>query len=226
MLRKILFPVLLGLAGVGTLCGLGSWQLDRLAWKEGILAEIGARLAAAPMPLPETPTEEADEYTRVRLTGTPDANELHVLTSGTEGGTGYRVIRAVETEQGRRILLDAGLLALDAKSQTHDAPMTQITGTLVWPDDMNSSTPDPDLSQNIWFGRDVLAMSETLNAEPVMVIASMMSPPDPRLTLLPVDRAGIKNDHLEYAITWFGLALVWAIMSIFLIFRTLRTKDN
>ena len=69
-------------------------------------------------------------------------------------------------------------------------------------------------------------MAETLNTEPVMVIARDMAQPDPRTTLLPVDTAGIKNDHLSYAVTWFGLAIVWAIMTLFLIFRTLRSKDT
>ncbi len=225
-MRRILFPLVLGIGGVVVLCWLGFWQLDRLAWKEAVLADINARLSAAPSPLPEAPKEAEDEYANVVVNGALIGPELHVLVSGTEAGTGYRVIRKLEEQGGRRVMIDLGLLPLDDKTPPQDAPLGAITGTLLWPDDVNSATPAPDLSKNIWFGRDVQAMAETLGTEPVMVIAREMSQPDPRTTLLPVDTVGIKNDHLSYAITWFGLALVWGIMSLFLIFRTLRSKDT
>ena len=101
----------------------------------------------------------------------------------------------------------------------------QITGTLLWPDDVNSNTPDPDLGKNIWFARDIPAMADALQTAPLLVVATTTTPADPRLTPLPVTTANIKNDHLEYAITWFLLALVWAIMSLYLIFRTTRPKE-
>ena len=227
MLRKLWFPILLGLSGVIVLISLGVWQVQRLEWKQGIIAEVGGRLAAPAGPLPDMPDEATQEYTRVKMTGTTVGPELHVLASGTEAGTGFRVIQTFETSEGRRVLLDAGLLPLTSKDATRpDLDVVTVTGTLVWPDDVNSSTPDPDLDKNIWFGRDVDEMSDRLGTEQVMVIASTVTPPDPRLTSLPVNRAGIKNDHLEYAITWFGLAFVWASMTFFLIFRTLRSKDT
>lgn len=225
-LRRIIFPVFLGLSGVIVLCWLGFWQLDRLVWKEAILADINTRLLSDPVDLPIAPTEAVDEYSNVALNGALVGPELHVLVSGTEAGTGYRVIRALEDESGRRVMVDLGLLALDDKSAPPPAPLGSVTGTLLWPDDVNDATPVPDIEKNIWFGRDVTAMAEVLGTEPLMVIARDMAAPDPRTTLLPVDTAGIKNDHLSYAVTWFGLAFVWAVMSAFLIFRTLRTKDD
>lgn len=225
MARKILFPLLLGLAGCGVLIWLGLWQVDRLGWKQQILANIDARLAAAPAPLRLDATEAQDEYSRVTLSGIPDGNELHVLVSGTSAGTGYRVIVPFRLDDGARILVDLGLLPLDAKNAAPLIAPMQISGTLLWPDDRNDSTPAPDFSRNIWFARDVAIMSDALDTLPLMVVASQTSPADPRLTALPVTTADIKNDHLEYAITWFLLALVWAIMSMVLILRTLRQKD-
>ena len=204
---------------------LGFWQIDRLAWKEAKLAEIDARITAPAVPLPAAPREAEDEYLAVSMTGTPDDAELHVLVSGTAAGTGYRVIRAFDTGD-RRILIDLGLLPLDAKSDTADLAQGEVIGNLIWPDDVNTATPDPDLPANIWFGRDLTAMSAALNTDPIMVVAARMSAPDPRTTLLPVDTSTIKNDHLSYAVTWFGLALVWAAMTFFLIFRVLRTKEH
>lgn len=224
MLRKILFPLILGVAGCGVLVSLGLWQVERLAWKEGILADINNRLSAAPVPLSLDVTEAADEYTRVTLTGTPTGEELHVLVSGTEAGTGYRVISKVDTPLGP-ILVDQGLLALDAKQAAPLSAPMEITGTLLWPDDQNSNTPAPDLAANIWFARNIDTMSASLETLPLMVVTTTTVPADPRLTPLPVNTATIKNDHFEYAVTWFLLALVWAIMTLFLIARTIRPKD-
>lgn len=224
-MRRILFPLFLGISGVVVLCWLGVWQLDRLAWKEDVLANINARLTAAPTVLPDAPSEAVDEYSNVAVDGALVGPELHVLASGTAAGTGYRVIRALEDANGRRIMVDLGLLQLDDVTPPPAASLGAITGTLLWPDDVNSSTPAPDLAKNIWFGRDVVPMSQVLDTEPLMVVARDVAQPDPRITLLPVDTAGIKNDHLMYALTWFGLAIVWAAMTAFLIFRTLRKED-
>ena len=224
MLRKILFPLILGIVGCGVLIGLGNWQIERLAWKEEILADINARLSAPPAPFSRFATEVADEYARVLINGTPTGEELHVLVSGTEAGTGYRVISKFETGAGA-ILVDQGLLALDNKDAVPLTVTMNITGTLLWPDDQNSSTPEPDLAANIWFARNVETMSAALDTLPFMVVATQTSPSDPRLAPLPVNTASIKNDHFEYAVTWFLLAAVWAIMSLYLIRRTLRPKD-
>lgn len=225
-LRRILFPLFLGLSGLIVLCWLGFWQLDRLAWKQDILADINARLTAAPVALPATPDAARDAYLPVTLDGTVVGPELHVLVSGTAAGTGYLVIRAFETTDDRRILVDAGLLSLEDKATVPTAQTGTLTGNLIWPDDVNGATPEPDVEKNIWFGRDVVSMSDALQTEPLMVVARDLTSADPRLTVLPVDTIGIKNDHLSYAVTWFGLAFVWALMTLFLISRTLRTKDT
>ena len=223
-MRKIFFPILFGIAGCAVLIALGTWQVQRLAWKEDILANIDARLAQAPTAIDLTMTEDADEYRRVTVSGTPTGEELHVLVSGTAAGTGYRVVSKFVTDAGDAILIDQGLLALDNK----DAPVLtepkDVTGTILWPDDKNSSTPDPDLAKNIWFARNVPDMAAHLDTAPIMVVVTQATPPDPRITPLPITSANIKNDHLEYAITWFLLAIVWAIMSLYLIFRT-RQED-
>jgi len=224
MLRKILFPLVLGLAGCGVLISLGLWQVDRLAWKEDVLAGINSRLAAAPAELTPNVSEALDEYTRVTLVGTPTGEELHVLVSGTEAGTGYRVISKVETAFGA-ILVDQGLLAIDNKAAMPLIAEMQIDGTLIWPDDQNAQTPDADLAANIWFARNVDTMSAALDTSPLMVVTTSTTPADPRLVALPVNTTTVKNDHFEYAVTWFLLALVWAIMSIYLILRTTRPKD-
>jgi surfeit locus 1 family protein len=123
-------------------------------------------------------------------------------------------------------LLDQGLLDLDEKDAEPTRPRMDLRGTLLWPDDVNSSTPEPDLAENTWFGRDVARMAEALDTEPLLVVLAQASDYDPRLTPLPVDTIGIPNDHLEYAITWFLLAVVWLSMSLYWVIRTLRRKES
>ncbi len=219
-MRSIIFPLLLGIAGCATLISLGTWQVQRLEWKEAILADIDARLSMDPVPVDLSMTEAQDEYRRVTVTGTPTGTELHVLTSGTAAGTGYRVISEFATDNGNTILIDQGLLPLEGKDAPPPRDQMDITGTILWPDDLNTNTPDPDLPKNIWFARNVPQMSAHLDTAPIMVVASQATPPDTRVTPLPINTANIKNDHLEYAITWFLLAAVWAIMSLYLIVRT------
>lgn len=225
MLRKIIFPLLFGIVGCAILIGLGIWQLQRLEWKEGILDNINARLAAEPAPLTVDVSEDTHEYSRVMLGGTPTGRELHVLTSGTAAGTGYQVISEFAVSEGLTILLDQGLLPLDAKDEAPLIAPMQVTGTLLWPDDQNDSTPEPDLAENIWFARNVPQMSDHFGTQPLLVVVSEATPADPRLTPLPINTANIPNDHLEYAITWFLLALVWAAMTCFLLLRVIRSKD-
>ena len=223
-MQKLIFPLLLGIVGCAILLWLGAWQLQRLEWKEGILADIDARLAAEPVPLSLNASRANDNYRGVVVVGQPTGEELHVLASGTAAGTGYRVISKFQMQSGPEIMIDLGLLPPEIKDQAPAPTMTEIRGNLIWPDDKNRSTPDKDLGANIWFARDVVEMSQHLDTLPIMIVARSSSAPDPRLIPLPINTANIKNDHLNYAITWFLLAAVWATMTIFLIRRT-RQKD-
>jgi surfeit locus 1 family protein len=218
--KSVLVPLIFGIAGVAVLLGLGKWQLDRLAWKEGILAEIEARISADPVPLPESPEAEADRYLPVRATGEIGTRTLRVLVSTKQAGAGYRLISGFETG-GRRVLLDRGYIPVADDIPASGGTVT-VTGNLHWPDDRLSSTPENDVAGNTWFARDIAQMAGELGTEPLMIVARAVSPPEQGVTPLPVDSAGIPNDHLEYAITWFSLAVIWAAMTGAFIWRARR----
>ena len=226
MTRRIIFPLLLGILGTAVLIGLGVWQLQRLQWKEGILAEIDARMASAPVALPAAPDPARDRFLPVTATGSITDEEIDVLVSLKGVGPGYRIISAFETDDGRRILLDRGFVRDDQKD-TPRPPVygVTITGNLHWPDEVDSFTPDADTDRNIWFARDVPAMATALGTEPVMIILRTTSEPAPAVSPLPMDSAGIPNDHLGYAIQWFGLAAVWAGMTGWLLWRIRRRQE-
>ena len=215
----------MGVVGVAVLLGLGIWQVERLQWKTAVIARIDANLSAAPVAIPADPTEQADEYRAVTATGDLPGQEIHVLTTAGDFGAGYRNIAVFETD-GRRILADLGFIGLDAKDNVRAASAVTLTGNLLWPDEVDGWTPAPDLAKNVWFARDLPAMAAALNTDPVLLVVRTATPPDPERIPLPLDTSTIPNDHMTYAITWFSLAFVWAVMSAFLITRTLRRKGR
>jgi surfeit locus 1 family protein len=222
MLRSILFALILGLSGAAILIALGLWQLDRLAWKEGIIAGAEAMIAADPVPLPAAPDPAADRYRAVSVTGRFTGEEAHVLTSTRERGPGYLVIAAYLTEDGRRILIDRGFVPETDKTAPRPGRAVAVMGNLNWPDDVTPATPPYDAARQIWYGRDVAGIAALLGTEPLLVIAR--SDTGDGVLARPVTTAGFRNDHLEYAVTWFGLAAVWLGMTGFLLWR-IRTRS-
>lgn len=223
-MARVVFLVFFGLTGCGVLVWLGTWQVQRLSWKQNVLAEIDSRISAEPIDLPVAPNPSADKYLPIEIAGTVSDDELHVLVSVKHVGPGYRVIAPFQTEDGRRILLDRGFVPTEDKNAARlTGPMT-VTGNLHWPDEIDSYTPEPDIAGNTWFARDVPRMATALGTEPVLLIAR--SATDPDITPLPVDTVGVPNDHLQYAITWFSLALIWAAMTAYFLWRTRAKPEN
>ena len=218
-MRRSLFFIIVGLGGAAILVALGVWQVQRLAWKEAIIADINNRIAAAPVALPADPDPEADAYLPVTVSGEIGAQALHVLVSQKQKGAGYRVIAPMALESGRRVLIDLGFTATSNKDAIAPAGTATLTGNLQWPQEVDSFTPEADMDRNIWFARDVDVMAETLDTEPLLIVMREGTGPDPKITPLPVDTARIPNDHLQYAITWFSLAAIWLAMTVLFLRR-------
>lgn len=223
MSARLIFPLLLGLVGAGILIALGVWQMQRLEWKQGILAEIDAQISGPAIALPAEPDPALHRYAPVELTGTVGEPEVHVLVSTKQDGAGYRVITPFVVGD-RRILLDQGFIPLEAKDTPRAGGEVTVRGNIHWPQEIDSYTPDNDLGANIWFSRDVPTLADALETEPLLIIAA--TPVDPSVTPLPVDSSAIPNDHLNYAITWFSLAVVWLGMTAFLVSRIRRTTTK
>ncbi len=216
---RLLFPLIVGIGGSCLLASLGAWQLQRLAWKEGILAEIEAKIAADPVPLPAAPTADRDKYLPVIVEGDFDGEDVAVLVSLPQVGPAYRLVASFETADGRRIMVDRGAVPVANRANAMSAKSVTVHGNLHWPDEVDRWTPMPDLEAGIWYGRDLAAMAAELRTEPVLVVTREASSNDPAATPLPVTTEGIPNNHLGYAVQWFGLAAVWAVMTLFLLWR-------
>ncbi len=223
MLRNVVFALVLGLSGTAVLVGLGVWQMQRLVWKEAIIAGAEGMMAADPVALGSSLDPVADRYRSVVVNGTFTGEEAHVLTSSREAGPGFLVIAAYVTDDGRRILIDRGFVPETEKASPRPARAQGVEGNLSWPDDVTSSTPPHDEGRGIWYGRDLPGIAALLQTEPVLIIARTDT--GDGVTPQPVTAVGFRNNHWQYAVTWFSLAGVWLGMTVFLLWR-IRARTN
>ncbi len=200
------------------LIGLGVWQLQRLKWKEALLADVARAQAAQPVPIEPVLDSLANghdvDFTRVRVTcrGLGWAPSLN-LYSISDGKTGSRLISAcpVLTALYRTVLVDRGFVADTVSGRPAVDPNApdpvEIVGVLRTPENGNFMTPKARPGQ--WFLHDASGMGRALKAPvvaPVFLMAETSSNPDWKGLVpapLPVE---IANNHFEYALTWFGLA--------------------
>jgi len=217
--------ILLATVGTAILLGLGVWQVQRLAWKTDILAQIERKILAPAIDIPAEVTAASHDLLPVRGTGSYIGEEtVRVLVSQKIYGAGYRLINAFELRDGRKIMVDRGFTSVRAALPAVPKGTGQVTGNLQWPQEIDSFTPDNDLAANIWFARDVAKLSEHLQTEPILLVLRNSSFADDLARPLPKMSANIPNDHLNYALTWFSLALIWLGMSGYFLYRSRNSK--
>jgi surfeit locus 1 family protein len=218
-MRHFWFIVFIGFAGTACLLYLGKWQIDRLYWKLDVLKKIDQKIAAAPVLLPAEPSESVHKYLSVEISGQFLQESIRVLASKKRYGAGYRIIHVFRTN-GRRLLVDLGFVGLETDYDIDLSSDISLVGNLHWPDEVDNFTPEPDLENNIWFARDVERVASALQTEPILIILKDSTLKDKNIKPMPIDTTHIPNDHLQYAITWFSLAIIWALMSCLFIWTT------
>ncbi|MEE4119551.1 MAG: SURF1 family protein [Paracoccaceae bacterium] len=234
---RVLGALAFTLAGVAILLGLMTWQVQRLAWKEGLIALLEARLAEPPLDgLPEAYAPDL-EFRRValsgRFTGAPGAHgfaDVARLTTVRPWGPGYRVIQPFETAAGRVVLVDRGYVPVAEKNvdaaaaRATPAPEGRIdlVATLRWPDDRDFfADPEAGPADNVWLTREVARLAPLWDAEPVLLVAETDTATGAWPRPLPTS-VDLPNDHLEYAVTWASLAAIWAACGALLVRREAR----
>lgn len=218
-MKRFWFIVFIGFAGTACLLYLGKWQIDRLYWKLDVLKKIDQKIAAAPVLLPAEPSESVHKYLSVEISGQFLQESIRVLASKKRYGAGYRIIHVFRTN-GRRLLVDLGFVGLDTDYDIDLISNISLVGNLHWPDEVDNFTPEPDLENNIWFAREVERVASALQTEPILIILKDSTLKDKNIKPMPIDTTHIPNDHLQYAITWFSLAIIWALMSCLFIWTT------
>ena len=216
------FPVGLTIAAAIAfviLMALGVWQLQRLKWKEGLLADIAAAEAAPAVPIQGVLDALADghneEFVRVKVTcrglARAPALELYALRNAEIGS---RLISScpVLSTYYRSILVDRGFIPDTVTNRPLPDPLVtdpvEVTGVLRAGERGNFMTPQN--TPRRWYLHNAAAMGKALNAEqpvaPLFLMAETSTNPDFKAlepAPFPID---IPNRHLEYALTWFGLA--------------------
>ncbi len=217
-MRRYVFPLVIGVLGCAILIWLGVWQLQRMDWKEGMIAQIQSQIEGTPVPLPAQP-DPSMKYRPVLVSGQTTGEEIDVVSGTRELGGGYQVVSSFVTDDGRRILLDRGFVDQDYRRLPRPPVRLEVAGNLHWPQEKGSATPEPNLTENIWFARDVPAMAKALGTEPVLVVAAEIRGDAQGIMPIPVAIEGIPNNHLSYAAQWFMIAVAWAGMTVALIWR-------
>ncbi len=213
------FAILVALA---ILLSLGTWQVERLHWKEGLLADIAERRAAGPVSLADIEAITAKggdiEYRRVSLSGTFDhAKERHFFATF-EGQTGFYVYTPMTLADGRILFVNRGFVPYEmkepAKRQAGEVTGVQtVTGyaRTKLAEKPSSMVPDNDLAKNIFYWKDLDTMASTTGLDATKIVpffvdvdASVSSPGGwPKGGVTQFD---LPNSHLQYAVTWYGLA--------------------
>ena len=223
MSRKWLFVVFIAVPGLLALLCLGVWQTKRLAWKEALLENISYNLSSEPATLPAELKKSEHNYKMVEVEGSLEPRSIFVLTPVKGSGAGFRVIYPFKLKDGSKILIDRGVI----KEQDTDrletvGQQSLVIGYLFWPNETDYFTPDPNLKRNIWFSRDLEKMASFLETQKILVVATE-NRLDPSLKMQDPTR-DIPNNHLQYAITWFMMSILWFGMSAYFVYKMIKKK--
>ncbi|WP_299480399.1 SURF1 family protein [uncultured Roseibium sp.] len=224
-LKKLVVPAIAAVLALGILLNLGFWQLNRLEWKQDLISKVEAGVTKPPVDAPAPRSEKlGDEfdYLRVKVTGEYlDGNTFYYTSLsdpvGRAEGPGLMTYAPFRTLEGWTVLINRGFMpqGLDdpAREAALDAPggQLELTGLLRLSEQPNWTTPTPDASDRIWFARDTGAMAQVLGLEnqtvaPYSIDIDASYTPEGGFPQAGETIVRFKNDHLGYALTWFGLA--------------------
>jgi len=220
-------PLVLGLAAIALFLGLGAWQVRRRAWKLDLIAAVDRHLHAAPVPAPGPDRwrrlGSRDVYTRLSATGRFDNGRETLVQALTEQGAGYWVVTPLRTTAGFTLLVNRGFVP-EAKASPGSRAAGEVAGPVRVVGLLRLSEPEGRFlrpnqpAADRWFSRDVAAIAAKRGLGPVApYFVDADAAPNPGG--LPVGGLTVirfPNNHLGYAITWFGMAALtaWALVRL------------
>jgi surfeit locus 1 family protein len=221
---QLLSPSLAAAAALAVLIGLGLWQLERLNWKEALLARLATRVAAEPMPLEAAERRwqqgEDVEYLHVAARGRFEHDKERYLYAPTPAGLGWQVYTPLRITPGRILWVNRGWVDDAHKAPSARAPGqsmgdTEVRGLLRATPSPGRFTPSNDVIGNLWYWPDLALMTRAAYGPAASAPESLPFRLETDAQPLPpgglprggVTRLDLPNRHLEYALTWFGLGL-------------------
>jgi len=247
-LKSLVVPGLAALAALAILLTLGTWQLTRLSWKTGLIAQVEERSRATPVPLPgreawTSMSTERDEYRRVTMTGRfrheAEAYLFHVAGDSRQAdrnrptGQGYFVLTPLVLADGSSVIVNRGFVPTDRRDPASRrdglaARLVTVTGLVRFPEARGTFSAADDTTRRIFYTRDLPAIVRAQGLDAASTAPfSVDADATPVAGGWPVGgetRLSFTNRHLEYAVTWYGLALT--LVGVFVVFARQRLKGR
>jgi surfeit locus 1 family protein len=227
---SLLLPALLALAAFVLFVALGTWQVERKAWKEALISRLEQRLAAAPAELPPRARwarldRDSEEFRRLKFSAAfaPGAEAL-IYTSGSSfrpdvSGPGYWAFAPARLAAGGVVVVNRGFIPEGrqdpaTRAESDVAGRIDMVGVMRWPEARGFFTPNDQPQQNLWFARDPMTIAASKGwGDVAPFFIELEGPPPPGGLPQPgALKLTLRNEHLQYAMTWYGLALIEAIM--------------
>jgi surfeit locus 1 family protein len=227
-LRPQFWPTVFAAPALLVLLGLGGWQIQRHFWKERLIAARAAAVNAPVVPVPQT-LEQARllEFHHVVAEGTfLHQKEIYLGASAGAGGIGYQVLTPLREPGGGIVFINRGFIPAELKnpakrSAGQIAGTVHVVGLLRLPPAgrPNWFLPDnrPDLNYWFWVDLPAMAAADGLGrVAPFYIDADAATNPGgwPKGGVTPL---ALPNDHLQYALTWFSLAV--ALLVIYVLYH-------
>lgn len=238
--RGLLWPTLFAIVGVLAMVSLGTWQMQRLAWKNGLIAQLEARTRAEPIAMAEALRRDAAgedvEYLRVRAIGRfLPGRERYYYAPSSSAGPGWHVYAPLSTQASGIVIVNRGFVPdrfrdPATRSEDLDRDVT-IVGLARRSETRTTFTPENDEVRNIWYWRDLSGMTRSMLPSPSASVAPFFLEAEASAVEGPGPRGGatrleIPNNHFQYAMTWYGLALTLIGVYAALAWGRLKTPQS
>ena len=218
---QLLWPSVFAAAGLCLLIGLGVWQLERLNWKEGLIARLTARVAAEPLSLAAVEQrwqqDQDVDYLHALAKGLFHHDQERFVYAPQPGSLGWYVYAPLEVAPGRMLWVNRGWVddphkPPQARSRGQVEGETKVSGLIRRTPAPGPFTPSNDVGGNLWYWPDLVAMTRSafgpgIEVLPFRLEADREPLPPGGLPRGGVTRLDLPNHHLQYAVTWFALGL-------------------
>jgi surfeit locus 1 family protein len=231
--RPTFWPTVFTVPAILVMIGLSIWQVQRLHWKEDLIAERVSRTTAEAVALPPAGTDLGDlEFRRVAVTGTFDhAHELYLAARSQNGNVGYWIMTPLKLEGGETVLVERGWVPDRMKN-----PETRAAGQVAGPVTLNAFIrlpqvknyfqPENEPDKNTWFYIDPkqMAAATGVPARTDLYLEADATPNPGGFPIGGQTRVNLPNDHLQYAVTWALLAL--ALGAVYVIYHLKLERER